>query len=146
MPIVQGTLVADTLAKILASVIMSPPEAALGKVDCLSQSNVDQVCEWNNSCSTQAVERCIHNVIADRAFERPYAEAVCAWDGLFTYYELHTVAGRLAARLVQFGVGPEVLVPLCFDKSVSGFLEGCFSSALSFCVRVRHGVVVPVTG
>lgn len=122
MPTAQGTIVASTLGKILSGLLTSPPDAQLGKLDCLSQASVDRVCAWNGSCSIQPVERCVHDVVADRVLERPDDEAVCAWDGELTYRELDAVAGRLAARLVRLGVGPEILVPLCFDKSVRGFL------------------------
>ena len=65
------------------------------------------------------VERRIHDVFYDRVTERPDTEAVCAWDGSFTYRELNSWADKLARRLVELGVWPESLVPLCFDKSVS---------------------------
>jgi hypothetical protein len=113
-----GTLVASTLGKILSEVLASHPDMRLGELDHLSRATLDQICAWNDTCSIQPVERCIHDVIVDRVRETPDAEAVCAWDGSLTYLELDAVAHRLAARLVQLGVGPEVLVPLCFDKSV----------------------------
>lgn len=115
---VFGTLVASTLGKILSGLLASHPDMLLGELDYLSRATLDQICAWNDICSIQPVERCIHDVIADRVRETPNAEAVCAWDGSLTYRELDAVAHRLAARLVQLGVGPEVLVPLCFDKSV----------------------------
>ncbi|KAK4150585.1 non-ribosomal peptide synthetase [Chaetomidium leptoderma] len=117
MSVAQGTLVASTLDKILSGILASPPNAPLSSLDCLSRANLHQVCEWNDDYSIQPVERCIHDVIADRILERSDAEAVCAWDGSLTYRELDAVAGRLAARLVTLGVGPEILVPLCFEKS-----------------------------
>lgn len=122
MSMAQGTLVASTLGKILSSILVSPPDAPLGKLESLSQANLDQVCAWNSTCSIRPVERCVHDVINDRILECPGAEAVCAWDGSLTYHELDAVSGRLAVRLVRIGVGPEVLVPLCFDKSVCSFL------------------------
>jgi non-ribosomal peptide synthetase component F len=134
MPPSQGALVASTLAAILSRILGSvrellpiPSSAAadldssltLGSLDCLSQANLDQVCAWNTEYEIRPVERCVHDVIGDRVRETPDKEAVCAWDGRLTYRELDHVAGRLARRLVQLGVGPEVLVPLCFEKSVS---------------------------
>ncbi|KAK4157425.1 non-ribosomal peptide synthetase [Chaetomidium leptoderma] len=113
----QGTLVASTLNKLLSGILACPPNAPLRSLNCLSQVNLDQVCAWNDSYSIHPVERCVHDVIADQVLERPDAEAVCAWDGSLTYRELDAVTGRLAARLVALGVGREVLVPLCFEKS-----------------------------
>ena len=57
-------------------------------------------------------------MIEERAQAQPSAPAVCAWDGELTYGELDQLATRLAGRLVDLGVGPDVLVPLCFEKSM----------------------------
>ena len=117
-----GALVAGTLGKIISEVVNSPAETKIGDLNCLSQSNLDQVSMWNDEATltqhVQPLDQCIHDVIADRVAENPDSEAVCAWDGSFTYRELGHVTDTLAAHLVNLGVGPEVLVPLCFDKSV----------------------------
>lgn len=114
----QGMLVASTLGKILSGILACAPDAPLSSLNYLSQANHDQVLEWNGSNQIQPIERCIHDVIADRMMEHPTAEAVCAWDGSLTYRELGVAAGRLATRLARLGVGPETFVPLCFEKSV----------------------------
>lgn len=118
MSVAQGALVAGTLDKILSGMLTSPPDAPLSSLDCLSPANLNRVCEWNNTYSVQPVERCVHDMIADQVLDRPDSEAICAWDGSFTYRELDAVTGRLADRLIQLGAGPETLVPLCFEKSV----------------------------
>lgn len=118
MPTAQGILVASTLAKIISSLVSSPPNTRLSGLDCLSHANLNQINTWNEACPIEPLDRCIHHVIADRVLEQPDAEAVCAWDGSFTYRELDDVTSSLAARLVQLGVCPEALIPLCFEKSV----------------------------
>ena len=64
-----------------------------------------------------AEEYCIHERFEVQARLRPMAEAVCAWDGTLTYRELDSLSIRLASHLVTKGIGPEVIVPLCFNKS-----------------------------
>ena len=120
MSATQGALVASTLDTILSGLLTSQPDAPLRSLDYVSPENVDRICEWNTNYSIQVVDRCVHDVIADQFLEHPDAEAVCAWDGTLTYHELDMVSQRLARRLVQVGVGPEILVPLCFEKSVRG--------------------------
>lgn len=138
MPASQGALVASTLAAILSRILelgsgSSPPgpsqdvNLTLGSLDCLSKTNLDQVCEWNAEYEIHPVERCVHDVIGDRVREAPDKDAICAWDGQLTYRELDHVASRLAERLVRLGVGPEVLVPLCFEKSVRISLSCCLA-------------------
>ncbi|KAF4585843.1 Amino acid adenylation [Ophiocordyceps camponoti-floridani] len=50
---------------------------------------------------------------------RPTSPAIHAWDGILTYGELDVLSSRLARLLVRPGpeIGPEVLVPVCFEKS-----------------------------
>src|ERR1700722_9403632 len=44
--------------------------------------------------------------------------AIESWDGQLTYTELDEMASRLAGYLVdRCGLAPEVVVPLCFEKS-----------------------------
>ncbi|KAL7780525.1 hypothetical protein CFE70_010549, partial [Pyrenophora teres f. teres 0-1] len=76
-----------------------------------------QLWEWNHDVPP-AIERCIHDLFADQAKARPDAPAICAWDGDMTYGELDVLSGRLAGHLVELGVGPEDIVPLCFEKSM----------------------------
>ncbi|KKK25307.1 hypothetical protein AOCH_002968 [Aspergillus ochraceoroseus] len=75
-----------------------------------------RICKFN-SVLPEAVNRCIHDVIRERSLIHPQNEAVCAWDGSFTYGELDYLSSKLASHLQAQGVGPEVRVPLCFDKS-----------------------------
>ncbi|PKK50430.1 hypothetical protein CI102_7607, partial [Trichoderma harzianum] len=52
------------------------------------------------------------------AREQPDAISVQAWDGQLTYSELNHLSSILACRLVELGVGPNKLIPLCFEKSM----------------------------
>ena len=66
----------------------------------------------------QAVEACTYEYIRQRTSERPDGEAICSWDGSFTYAELAQQSARVARFLVSHvHCRPEVLVPLCFHKS-----------------------------
>ena len=46
------------------------------------------------------------------------ATAISSWDAELSYAELQSYTTCLARRLKQLGVGPEVIVPICFSKSV----------------------------
>ncbi|OCL14025.1 nonribosomal peptide synthase [Glonium stellatum] len=111
----QASAISSTLDRIISS-ILTVPDTILGELDHFSKRNMQQVLSWNNSALNK-VERCIHDVIDDQILLRPDAEAVCAWDGTFSYRELGQSSDYLAEILVKLGVGPEVCVPLCFDKS-----------------------------
>ncbi|KAL3460706.1 hypothetical protein BJX64DRAFT_290019 [Aspergillus heterothallicus] len=75
-----------------------------------------RICRFNSTVP-QVHDRCIHEVIQEQAKLHPEREAVCAWDGRFTFEELDYLASKLAYHLQCYGVGPEARVALCFDKS-----------------------------
>ncbi|KHN97569.1 Amino acid adenylation [Metarhizium album ARSEF 1941] len=79
--------------------------------------HLEQIWEWNSTAPT-SVERRVGDLIDARVQAQPRAPAVCAWDGKLTYGELDDLAAKLASRLCLLGVGPDVLVPLCLEKSM----------------------------
>src|SRR6185295_15932114 len=59
----------------------------------------------------------VHDLFAAQARRRPHAIAL-AWDGgRLTYGELDRRSDRLARRLRSLGVGPEVSVALCTERT-----------------------------
>lgn len=99
--------------------LMSVPKASTGKLvdlEVISSEDKAVIGEWNKR-TPPAVERCVHDIIQDKVMENPNAPAVCAWDGELTYREFWDLASSFANYLVARGVGPEVFVPVCLDKS-----------------------------
>lgn len=94
------------------------PDWLLRDVDSLTSDEAKKLWEWNEAIP-ETVENCVHNLIVAHAEERPEAPAICAWDGEMTYSELNLASAKLAHYLIEYGgVGPEVVVPLCFEKSM----------------------------
>ncbi|PHH76729.1 hypothetical protein CDD80_1284 [Ophiocordyceps camponoti-rufipedis] len=85
-------------------------------VPSLSQASIDDIWRWNATVPA-AVHTCIHDLVSQRARERPHAPAVCAWDGELTYGRLDELSTKLAHCLIARGVAGTV-VPLFFEKSV----------------------------
>ncbi|PYI08337.1 peptide synthetase [Aspergillus sclerotiicarbonarius CBS 121057] len=96
--------------------LISQPETCVRDIQVLSPEDMGEIIKWNGDLP-ETVQECVHQLVAERTKERPDAEAVCAWDGSYTFGELDAVTERLAAYLQSLGVGPEVTVALCFDKS-----------------------------
>ncbi|KAI1214331.1 acetyl-CoA synthetase-like protein [Annulohypoxylon truncatum] len=82
----------------------------------LSDLDKEKLCMWNKRPSSHT-QPCVDTLIHERCLSRPTAPAVCAWDGEFSYGELDDLSSALAQHLAALGVGPEVFVPLCFEKS-----------------------------
>lgn len=59
----------------------------------------------------------MHETFEQFAITQPDQLAVCGWNANLTYAQLNSYATRLAQTLVQLGVGPEIFIPICFEKS-----------------------------
>ena len=64
------------------------------------------------------IESCLHELIEKRSSHSPTASAVCSWDGDLTYEQLNELSTSLACHLKSLAIGPEVRVPLLFEKSL----------------------------
>ncbi|MFL6332078.1 MAG: amino acid adenylation domain-containing protein [Pyrinomonadaceae bacterium] len=73
--------------------------------------------DWNQTAHEYAAGVRVHELIEGRAAESPEAAAVAFEDLRLTYGELNRRANRLARRLRALGVGPEVLVAICLERS-----------------------------
>ncbi len=73
--------------------------------------------EWNNTAIEYPRERCIHDLFDETAERNPQAVALECGEERMTYAELKQKSERLAHRLAQLGVGPDVPVGLCVERS-----------------------------
>lgn len=113
----QAAFLSETFASAVQTIV-NAPHRLVGELDLFSDSHRRQVLAWNAVKPEALVVRsCIHDIFAQRAFEQPKTEAICSWDASFTYSELDQLSSHLANHLVFLGVGPEVMVPLLFEKS-----------------------------
>lgn len=82
----------------------------------LRDIDIEKLKAWNSTLPN-ARQECVHETIDEHSAARPNAEAVCSWDGSFTYGELVDITDRLAVSLMEQGVKAEVVVPLLFHKT-----------------------------
>lgn len=111
----QMKSIASIFEQLLAKVL-SAENTAISQLNLFSENDWQRIRKWN-STTPQLHDRCIHEAIHDQMLSGPDREAVCAWDGSLTFAELDHKASKLACYLRMRGVGPEVRVALCFDKS-----------------------------
>lgn len=111
----HATNVLNTLISALQN-IMNHPESKLGQLQTISHADHQQILKWNSNMP-ELIDRCVHEMVAERTALRPSAQAIRGWDADFTYEELDVSAGRLASYLSLYGVRPESFVCLCFEKS-----------------------------
>jgi len=99
--------------------IVADPEQRLSELPLLTETERHQLLvEWNTSQTEYPVDRCIHQLFEAQVEQTPDAVAVIFEDMQLTYRELNQRANQLAHHLRQLGVGPEVLVGLCMERSL----------------------------
>jgi amino acid adenylation domain-containing protein/non-ribosomal peptide synthase protein (TIGR01720 family) len=116
MSVTQARNVGYAFTKALEN-LANTPHSLLGELDLFAEEHREQVMTWNATMPA-VLDMCSHDEISKRTAESPEATAISAWDGELTYGELDTITNSLAQHLVSCGVGPEVIVPLCFEKSI----------------------------
>jgi amino acid adenylation domain-containing protein/non-ribosomal peptide synthase protein (TIGR01720 family) len=73
--------------------------------------------EWNRADESFAQDLCIHQLIAQQVAANPTALAVTFGTRQLAYNELDQQANRLAHKLIELGVGPEVRVGVAMQRS-----------------------------
>ncbi|KAH8889973.1 putative nonribosomal peptide synthase [Thozetella sp. PMI_491] len=89
----------------------------LGDLTRASSHDLNTIWAWNATVP-QSVGMCVHDLFAKQAKETPNAQAVYAWDGELSYSQLDELSSRLAHWLIGAGLGPGMIVPLYFEKSM----------------------------
>ncbi|EHK99657.1 putative HC-toxin synthetase [Glarea lozoyensis 74030] len=113
----QARNVADTFEHVLSTIVSGTKlSETIADFDFLSPRGQKQIMAWNSTLP-KTVDNCIHQMISNHSTNLGSAAAICAWDANFTYKELDILSERLSLRLVELGVGPEIYVALCFEKS-----------------------------
>jgi amino acid adenylation domain-containing protein/non-ribosomal peptide synthase protein (TIGR01720 family) len=102
----------------LLAAALAAPEQRVSALGFLGEVERQQtLVEWNDTSREPLDGALVHEAISARAERAPGALAV-AWDGgELTYGELARRSDRLARQLRRLGVGPEVFVGLCCDRS-----------------------------
>ncbi|MFJ5266794.1 amino acid adenylation domain-containing protein, partial [Streptomyces sp. NPDC088387] len=98
--------------------LVADPETPVGRIDVLDDGERSRVTGAWNDTGTAVPDVLIPESFAHRARRSPDTPAVRCGDVALTYGELDDRSDRLAHRLVDLGVGPEVRVGLCLPRSV----------------------------
>jgi len=94
------------------------PEQAVSDLPWLTSGELQQlVLDWNRTEVTCAQDRCVHELFEDQVEKKPEAVALMNGDQRLTYKELNQKANQLAWQLIELGVGPEIPVGICVERS-----------------------------
>ena len=117
--------------------VISSPEVDFREGDLLGLGDLKRLQQVNRIPPTPK-STCIHTLVEEMTRRQPDAMAVCAWDGTMTFRTLEKAANTLAKHLSSLGVGPEVMVGMCMDKSR-------WSAVSTLGILKAGGVVLPLS-
>jgi amino acid adenylation domain-containing protein len=109
-------------SRLLEDVVRSD-ETRIGDLQVLTEIERERLLvEWNDTAEELAPELvpgvCVHEQFVRPVAVQPDAIAVIFGAEMLSYGELDRRANQLAEELRQSGVGPEVVVGICMDRSV----------------------------
>ncbi len=98
--------------------IAAGPDRRISQVRLLSPAERSQLIEQWNQTEVMFPSQCAHRLFEDRVERRPEAIALVFRHEQLSYQELNARANQVAHHLRKLGVGPEVLVGVCVERSV----------------------------
>ena len=104
--------------KSILEAIARDPQQSLSEIDILTNPERRQLLqEWNETTRAFPEDLCVHRLFEKQAAKTPDATALVFNDASLTYSDLDQRANQLAHYLQTQGVGPDVLVGLCVERS-----------------------------
>ena len=106
------------LHTVLAGMV-AQPQARLSRLPLLSEAEQQRFVELNQTqrAYDDSPGLCVHELFEGQVARTPEATALVYQHQRWSYQDLNTRANQLAHQLQSFGVGPEVPVGICLDRS-----------------------------
>jgi amino acid adenylation domain-containing protein/thioester reductase-like protein len=99
--------------------IVANPDCSVGELPLLTDGERNQLLgEWNSTQADCPSPQCVHQLFEAQVQKTPLSVAVEFAGESLTYRELNERANQLAHHLQGLGVGPEVLVGICLERSI----------------------------
>nr|MBA2288161.1 AMP-binding protein [Ktedonobacteraceae bacterium] len=109
--------------RILLEHIISNPHACLRDLSYLTAEEHQQMLSaWNATTTAFPREDCLHTLFEAQVARTPESIALVHEDHHLTYAALNASANQAASALLKRGVGPEVCVGLCMERSAELFI------------------------
>ncbi|HET8888391.1 MAG TPA: amino acid adenylation domain-containing protein [Candidatus Angelobacter sp.] len=105
--------------KAILNAMVTGTEQVISEFSMLTEQERRQmVVTWNRTEAEYPREKCLHQLFEEQASLIPEAVAVDYETRWLTYNELDQCANQLAHYLQRLGVGPEVKVGICIERSL----------------------------
>ncbi|HKG14774.1 MAG TPA: amino acid adenylation domain-containing protein, partial [Pyrinomonadaceae bacterium] len=105
--------------RVLLEAVVAEPSRPLADLPLLTRAEREQLLrEWNDERLAPSAGAFVHELFERHAAREPGRTAVVVAAGRLSYGELNSRANRLARYLRARGVGPNVFVALCVERSL----------------------------
>ena len=99
--------------------IIANPEQQISQLPLLTAVEQQQLLvEWNDTQADYPSDKCINQLFEEQVQRTPDAIAVVFEDQQLTYQQLNCRANQLSHYLKSLGVGADVLVGICVERSI----------------------------
>lgn len=103
----------------LLAAVAADPEKHIADLPLLAEAERSRILfAWNETQRDYPKDICAHQLVEMQARQTPDAIALICDEERVTYLELNVRANQLAHHLRKLGVGPEVLVGICVERSI----------------------------
>lgn len=103
----------------LVTEAVAAPNKAISDYDLLTAAERQQILvDWNDTRADYPLDQCIHQLFEAQVERTPEAVAVVFEGQSLTYRELNNQANQLAHHLISLGIGPDILVGICVERSL----------------------------
>ncbi|MCC5669145.1 amino acid adenylation domain-containing protein [Nostoc sp. CHAB 5784] len=103
----------------LVAGIVTNPDQKVADLPLLTDAERQQLLvEWNQTQADYPQQTCIHQLFEAQVERSPDSIAAIFAQQQITYRQLNTRANQLARHLQALGVGPDVLVGICVERSL----------------------------
>ncbi|EPA0356023.1 non-ribosomal peptide synthase/polyketide synthase [Pseudomonas aeruginosa] len=107
------------LTHLLAQMVERPTSTCLAEFELLEAAERRQaIFDWGRNPGRYPDERSVEQLFASRAAMEPERVALLFEERQLSYGELNAQANRLAHRLIELGVGPDVLVGIAVERGL----------------------------
>ncbi len=99
--------------------IVADPQQRIAELSMLDAGERLRIIrDWNATAVEYPLDCPVHRLIEAQAARNPLAPALCFAGRTLDYAQLNARANRLAHKMIELGVGPDVLVGIAVERSV----------------------------
>src|SRR5207302_243238 len=104
---------------VLLESMVANPNRPISALPILTAAEKQQLLvDWNDTQKDYPRDKCLHESFEEQVERSPDAAAVVSGEHALTYRELNARANQLAHHLRKHGVGPDVPVGICLERSL----------------------------